>query len=70
MLETQTVTSVDTLIEGVHFPKNTSAADIAYKALSVNLSDLAAMGAKPKEPKNTRLIWSIYIGSCHWIVIN
>ena len=45
---TQTVTSVDTLIEGVHFPKNTSAADIAYKALAVNLSDLAAMGAIPK----------------------
>ncbi len=47
-LHTQTVTSVDTLIEGVHFPKNTSAADIAYKALAVNLSDLAAMGATPK----------------------
>ena len=45
---TQIVTSVDTLIEGVHFPKNTSAADIAYKALAVNLSDLAAMGATPK----------------------
>lgn len=46
--DTQIVTSVDTLIEGVHFPKNTSAADIAYKALAVNLSDLAAMGATPK----------------------
>ncbi len=45
---TQIVTSVDTLIEGIHFPKNTSAADIAYKALAVNLSDLAAMGATPK----------------------
>ncbi|MFK5986362.1 MAG: thiamine-phosphate kinase [Pseudomonadota bacterium] len=41
------VLSTDTLIEGVHFPKNTSAKDIAYKALAVNLSDLAAMGAKP-----------------------
>ena len=39
--------SVDTLIEGVHFPKETSAKDIAYKALAVNLSDLAAMGATP-----------------------
>ncbi len=45
---TQIVTSVDTLIEGVHFSQNTSAADIAYKALAVNLSDLAAMGATPK----------------------
>jgi thiamine-monophosphate kinase len=44
----QLATSVDTLIEDVHFPKNTSAADIAHKALSVNLSDLAAMGAKAK----------------------
>ncbi|MDH5573784.1 MAG: thiamine-phosphate kinase [Gammaproteobacteria bacterium] len=39
--------SIDTLIEGVHFPLPTSAADIAYKALAVNLSDMAAMGAQP-----------------------
>ncbi len=44
----QLVTSVDTLIEGVHFPINTSASDIAYKSLAVNLSDLAAMGARAK----------------------
>ncbi len=44
----QLVTSVDTLIEGVHFPSNTSASDIAYKSLAVNLSDLAAMGAHAK----------------------
>lgn len=40
--------TVDTLLAGVHFPANTDAADIAYKALAVNLSDLAAMGAEPK----------------------
>ena len=39
--------STDTLISEVHFPSNTCAADIATKALAVNLSDLAAMGAKP-----------------------
>ncbi|MEE9445924.1 MAG: AIR synthase related protein, partial [Cocleimonas sp.] len=39
------VASVDTSISGVHFPENTPAFDIAYKALAVNLSDLAAMGA-------------------------
>ncbi|BBB22491.1 thiamine-monophosphate kinase [Abyssogena phaseoliformis symbiont OG214] len=44
----QLVTSVDTLIESVHFPSNTSASDIAYKSLAVNLSDLAAMGARAK----------------------
>jgi len=43
----QLVVSVDTLIEGVHFPENTSADAIGHKALAVNLSDLAAMGAKP-----------------------
>ncbi len=41
------VQSVDTLILGVHFPAETSAEDIAYKALAVNLSDMAAMGAEP-----------------------
>lgn len=39
--------STDTLVAGVHFPLTTSAADIGYKALVVNLSDLAAMGAEP-----------------------
>ncbi|VAX13401.1 Thiamine-monophosphate kinase [hydrothermal vent metagenome] len=43
----QLVVSIDTLISGVHFPVQTSAADIAWKALAVNLSDLAAMGASP-----------------------
>jgi thiamine-monophosphate kinase len=43
----QLVVSVDTLVSGVHFPSDTSPADIAYKALAVNLSDLAAMGATP-----------------------
>jgi thiamine-monophosphate kinase len=42
------VTSIDTLIAGVHFPESTGATDIAYKALAVNLSDMAAMGALPK----------------------
>lgn len=37
----------DTLIEGVHFPLATSAHAIGFKALAVNLSDLAAMGAQP-----------------------
>jgi len=44
----QLVTSTDTLISGVHFPKDTSPNAIGHKALAVNLSDLAAMGATPK----------------------
>jgi len=43
----QLVLSTDTLISGVHFPADTTAADIGWKALAVNLSDLAAMGAEP-----------------------
>lgn len=44
----QLVISIDTLNIGVHFPEQSSAYDIGYKALAVNLSDLAAMGAQPK----------------------
>lgn len=43
----QLAITVDTLVAGVHFPFETSAEDIGYKALAVNLSDLAAMGATP-----------------------
>ncbi len=41
------VVSTDTLIAGVHFPHDTAPADIGWKALAVNLSDLAAMAAEP-----------------------
>ena len=43
----QLVVSADTLNVGVHFPESTAAADIGWKSLAVNLSDLAAMGATP-----------------------
>ncbi|NVJ49711.1 MAG: thiamine-phosphate kinase [Gammaproteobacteria bacterium] len=39
--------SMDTLVEGVHFLHDTAAADVAAKAMAVNLSDLAATGAEP-----------------------
>lgn len=42
------VTAVDTIVAGIHFPLDTAAADIAYRALAVNLSDMAAMGAQPR----------------------
>jgi thiamine-monophosphate kinase len=42
------LTTTDMLVAGVHFDLNyTSAADLGYKSLAVNLSDLAAMGAQP-----------------------
>lgn len=43
----QLVVAMDTLNAGVHFPVDTAPADIGWKALAVNLSDLAAMGAAP-----------------------
>lgn len=39
--------STDTLVEGIHFLRDIHPADLGYKALAVNLSDLAAMGADP-----------------------
>jgi thiamine-monophosphate kinase len=41
------VVAMDTIVEGVHFPIGTDAADIGHRALAVNLSDLAAMGSEP-----------------------
>jgi thiamine-monophosphate kinase len=44
------VTSVDAMVEGVHFRLDThSPADVGHKALAAALSDLAAMGARPGE---------------------
>lgn len=43
------VYTTDALVEGVHFDRRiASPADIGHKALAVNLSDLAAMGARPR----------------------
>jgi thiamine-monophosphate kinase len=41
------VTTTDTLLSGVHFLADTPPHAIAQKAIAVNLSDLAAMGAEP-----------------------
>jgi len=63
----QLVAATDTLNSGVHFAADAQAADIGWKALAVNLSDLAAMGAetacstapprsgaRPKPPRRPR----------------
>lgn len=39
--------TTDTLISGVHFLPDAPARSVAYKAVAVNLSDLAAIGAEP-----------------------
>lgn len=43
----QLAVSMDTLVEGLHFPINAMPELVAERALRVNLSDLAAMGANP-----------------------
>lgn len=42
------VASTDTMVEGVHFFPDVEPDSLGHKALAVNLSDLAAMGATPK----------------------
>ena len=43
------VVTTDAVVEGVHFDRRySSLADVGYRALAVNVSDLAAMGARPE----------------------
>lgn len=44
--DSETVVACDTLVAGRHFATDADPADIGWKALNVNLSDLAAMGAE------------------------
>lgn len=43
----QLLVSTDTLVADVHFLRSWDAYDIAYKAVMVNVSDIAAMAARP-----------------------
>lgn len=43
----QLAVSIDTLVEGTHFARDADPRALGHKALAVNLSDLAAMGAEP-----------------------
>jgi thiamine-monophosphate kinase len=45
--DTELVAAVDTIVAGRHFPQGTDARSIGHRALAVNLSDMAAMGATP-----------------------
>ena len=44
---TDLVASVDTIVSGRHFLPGADARAIGHRALAVNLSDMAAMGATP-----------------------
>ncbi len=41
------ITSMDSMAEGVHFPQGRFNADLAYKLLAVNISDLTAKAVQP-----------------------
>jgi thiamine-monophosphate kinase len=45
---TELVVSTDMLVAGTHFLPNADAEDLGWKALAVNVSDMAAMGAQPR----------------------
>jgi thiamine-monophosphate kinase len=42
------IVTTDTSISGVHFPVNSEVSDIGYRAVVVNVSDIAAMGGNAK----------------------
>ncbi|MDC0663050.1 thiamine-phosphate kinase [Marinobacter sp. SS21] len=44
---TELAFSIDTMVEGVHFPVNYDPAHLAWRSLAAATSDLAAMGADP-----------------------
>lgn len=45
--DTNLISTSDMLIQSRHFPKNMSYFDMGFKSVTVNVSDLAAMGAEP-----------------------
>jgi thiamine-monophosphate kinase len=61
------VLTTDLLVEGIHFERGVaSARDLGYKALTVNVSDVAAMGGSPRYglvslglPQGTELPWVV-----------
>ncbi len=47
-IEMELAISTDTLVSGQHFFEDTNPYMLGYKSMAVNLSDMAAMGAKPR----------------------
>ena len=58
------VVATDMIVEGTHFPAGTPAHALGHRCLAVNLSDLAAMGAKPAW---CTLAISLPTGSSDWV---
>jgi thiamine-monophosphate kinase len=56
--------TTDTLVSGVHFFADTEPESLGHKALAVNLSDLAAMGARPAW---VTLALALPEANAHWL---
>lgn len=61
---TDLVFSIDTLVEGVHFPRNYDPRHLGWRSLAVATSDLAAMGA---EPQGFTLALTLPRADAHWL---
>ncbi|HNP37335.1 MAG TPA: thiamine-phosphate kinase [Woeseiaceae bacterium] len=62
----QQVSVIDTMVEGVHFPQHFNPADVGYRAVAVNLSDIAAMGATPRW---MTLALSMPVADAEWLAL-
>lgn len=60
----QLVSCVDALVAKTHFPESIPACDVGWRALAVNLSDFAAMGA---EPRWATLVLSLPEADTKWV---
>jgi thiamine-monophosphate kinase len=58
------VSSIDTLVAGVHFPAAAPADLVGFRSLGVSVSDLAAMGA---EPDYALIALTLPDGSVEWL---
>ena len=47
LVDAHTVVTIDTMVQGVHFDDKLSPADVGWKLVAVNASDIGAMGATP-----------------------
>src|SRR5690606_881680 len=65
------VVTCDALIEGIHFRRDwTSARSLGRKAMAVNVSDIAAMGARPVAAFVTLGVSTALLeseGALHWL---
>ncbi len=60
---------MDTLVCGRHFPEDAPPESIGYKALAVNLSDLAAMGATPQWFQLALTLPESHAANQHWLAL-